>query len=165
MDNNTILRQLRYTFDFGDDQMMNLFRDGGNPTNRVELSNWLKSEEDAQFIAMNDRQLAAFLNGLINLKRGKKEGTQPPPEESLNNNLILRKLKIALNLKVEEMVELYNIVGIRISKHEINAFFRKPGQHQYRKCLDQYLRNFLFAMQKKYRDFKPSESSIEKPKS
>ncbi|WP_235299056.1 YehS family protein [Portibacter marinus] len=154
MDNNVVLRQLRYIFDYGDDQMMDLFRSGGKPTNRKELSEWLKPEDDASFSNLSDEYLAAFLNGLINKKRGKKEGIQPDPEKELNNNIILRKLKIAMNLKVEEMVELYNIVGIVISKHEVNAFFRKPGQNQYRKCLDQYLRNFLFAMQKQYRDFK-----------
>ena len=154
MDNNSVLRQIRYIFNFNDDRMMDLFRSGGLPTNRKILSNWLKQDEDPNYQMIPDQHLAAFLNGLITYKRGKKDDIKQEPELKLNNNIILRKLKIALNLKVEEMVDLFNIVGMVVSKHEINAFFRKPGQNQYRKCLDQYLRNFLFAMQKNYRDFK-----------
>ena len=73
------------------------------------------------------------------------------PEELLSNNLILRKLKIALNLKDVDMIEIFQLVNVRISKHELSAFFRREDQAQYRECLDQYLRNFLKGMQVKYR--------------
>ena len=106
---------------------------------------------DPDFKGIYDKDLASFLNGFINLRRGKKEGPQPKPEKTLNNNLILRKLKIALNLRDDEMVEIFDLVDMRISKHEINAFFRKPTQSQFRFCKDQFLRNFLFGIQKKYR--------------
>jgi uncharacterized protein YehS (DUF1456 family) len=94
--------------------------------------------------------MAIFLNGFINEKRGKKEGVQPEPEKRLNNNIILRKLKIALNLKDEDILEILMLADLRISKHELSAFFRNPNQEQYRLCKDQVLRNFLFGMQKKY---------------
>ncbi len=151
MNNNDVLRQVRYTFDFNDDRMMALFRSGGYPATRSEISAWLKRHEDPDSIFIPDEQLSAFLNGFINYKRGKKEGEQAKPEQVLNNNIIFRKLKIALNLKVEEIVAMMGAIDVKVSKHEINAFFRKQSQNQYRKCLDQYLRNFLFAMQRKYR--------------
>lgn len=151
MNNNDVLRQLRYTFNFNDDRMMALFKSGGYEASRTEVSAWLKKHEDTESIFIPDLQLAAFLNGFINYKRGKKEGEQAKPEAFLNNNIIFRKIKIALNLKVEEIVEMMKAIDVQVSKHELNAFFRKPTQNQYRKCLDQYLRNFLFAMQKKYR--------------
>ncbi len=157
MNNNDILRKLRYTFKFNDDRVMALFDSGGRAASRTEISAWLKKVDDADFVFIPDRELAAFLNGFINFKRGKRSEKQPLPEENLNNNIIFRKIKIALNLKVEDIVEIYKLVGMRVSKHEINAFFRKPQQNQYRRCLDQFLRNFLFGLQRKYRDFPATE--------
>jgi len=152
MTNNDILRSLRYTFDFSDAQMIDIFAQADHTVNRSEVSNWLKRDEDPDFQEMSDRELAIFLNGLINEKRGKKEGPQPVPEDRLNNNNILRKLKIALNLKDDDMLAILESVDRHISKHELSAFFRKPEQPQYRPALDQILRNFLHGLQLKYRD-------------
>ncbi|GMQ30971.1 DUF1456 family protein [Algoriphagus confluentis] len=152
MKNNDILKILRYTFDLNDFVMMEIFANGGIQVDRSQVSNWLKKEEDEEFKSIYDVDLAAFLNGFIILKRGKKEGdSAPEPEKKLNNNLILRKLKIALTLRDEDMLELFGLRGFRISKHELSAFFRNPSQPQYRECKDQILRNFLMGLQMKYR--------------
>lgn len=151
MKNNDILRRLRYTFDFGDHDMIKLFSSGGHETTRAEVSNWLKKEEDEDFQELYDKELAAFLNGFINKKRGKREGPQPSPEKSLNNNTILRKLKIALNLKDHDILELLELADFPFGKHELSALFRKPTQSQYRPCKDQVLRNFLKGLQMQYR--------------
>lgn len=151
MTNNDILRRIRYTFDFGDDQMIELFASADYKVSRAQVSDWLKRDDDPDFQEMTDNKLAIFLNGLINEKRGKREGQQPVPEERLNNNIIFRKLRIALNLKDDDIMEILYLVEMRISKHELSAFFRNPKQHQYRECKDQILRNFLQGMQIKYR--------------
>ncbi len=151
MDNNDILRTLRYTFDFNDFVMMDIFGKGGRSATREEVSNWLKREEDEEFKAIYDKDLAAFLNGLVILKRGPKGDETPKAEKSLDNNMILRKLKIALNMKDEDMLEVFGFRGFRLSKHELSAFFRNPSQPQYRQCKDQVLRNFLHGLQLKYR--------------
>lgn len=146
------MRRLRYTFDLSDSKMMELFELGGEAATRAEISDWLKKEDDPAFKPLYDKQLAIFLNGMIVHERGQKDKELPKPEKSLNNNLIFRKLKIALNLKDDEIVEIFELMDMRVSKHEISAFFRKPGQSQYRVCHDQYLRNFLFGLQAKYKD-------------
>ena len=151
MKNNDILRRLRYAFDFTDSKMISLFNLGGEEVTREEISDWLKKEDDPAFKSLHDIKLAVFLNGLINDRRGKKEGEQPKPEKELNNNIIFRKLKIALNLKEEDILAIFSLVGMNISKHEISAFFRSPEQHQYRLCKDQILRNFIQGLQLKYR--------------
>jgi uncharacterized protein YehS (DUF1456 family) len=112
---------------------------------------WLSKDNEPIFEEMPDQMLNHFLNGFIIDKRGKQEGVKPIVEKDLNNNIIFRKLKIALNLKDTDIVELMALVNMRISKHEITAFFRKPEQKQYRRCGDQFLRNFIFGIQKKYR--------------
>jgi uncharacterized protein YehS (DUF1456 family) len=152
MNNNDILRSLRYTFDFNDATMIEIFGLADLSVSRSEVSNWLKKDDDPEAKPLNDQQLAVFLNGLINLKRGKKEGVHPEPEKILTNNIILRKLKIALNLKDQEMLDILSKAGRNISKHELSAFFRKPDQAQYRPCMDQILRNFLQGMQLKFRE-------------
>ncbi|MCL4105800.1 UNVERIFIED_CONTAM: hypothetical protein GTU68_028677 [Idotea baltica] len=151
MNNNDVLRNIRFTFDLNDDKMMKMCSYDTYEATRTEISAWLKRDDDPDFVEIPDKNLSIFLNSFIEKKRGKKEGVVLKPDKYLNNNIILRKLKIALNLKVEEMVEIYKYVGMRVSIHEINAFFRKPEQRQYRKCLDQFLRKFLHGIQIKYK--------------
>ena len=151
MKNNDILRRLRYTFDFTDSKMISLFASGGEEVTREQVSDWLKKEDDPDFKSLHDVKLAVFLNGFINDRRGQKEGEQPKPEKNLNNNMIFRKLKIALNMKEEDILDIFGLVGMKVSKHEISAFFRSPEQSQYRPCKDQILRNFIQGLQLKYR--------------
>ena len=151
MTNNDVLRRIRYTFDFDDSSMMAMFGLAGLEVTRAQISDWLKKEEDPDYQKCSDRELAIFLNGLIVSKRGKKDGPQPEPESRLSNNIIFRKLKIALNLQADEVLELVNQGDFNISKHELSAFFRKPGNRHYRECKDQVLRNFLKGVQQKYR--------------
>ncbi len=151
MTHNDILRRLRYTFDLDDAKMIAIYASADQEITREQLSNWLKKEDEESYVEMADVELAAFLNGFINEKRGKKEGEQPVAETSLTHNIIFMKLKIALNLKAEEVLEILGLADFRLSKHELSAFFRKPGHKHYRECKDQILRNFLNGLQKMHR--------------
>lgn len=150
MNNNDILRRLRYTFNFDDSKMIRVFSSTGYRVTRAQISDWLKKDDDPAFKRCSDTQLALFLNGFINEKRGKKEGEQPVPENSLNNNIIFRKIRIALNLKDEDILEIIKLAGMNVSKHEVSAFFRKPGHKHYRNCGNQMLRCFLKGLQLTY---------------
>jgi uncharacterized protein YehS (DUF1456 family) len=152
MTNNDIMRRLRYTFNLNDTKMMRLCSHGAAKVSREQISDWLKPDDDPAYKSCTDTQLAVFLNGLIVDKRGKREGPQPEPEKTLTNNIILTKLKIALNLQSDDVLSLLSKAGITISKHELSAFFRKPGHKHYRECKDQILRNFLKGLQEKYRE-------------
>jgi len=149
--NNDILRRIRYIFDLSDSQMINLFALADHKVMRSEVSDWLKKEDDAAYQKCSDLQLAIFLNGFINDRRGKKEGPQVEPERRLNNNIILRKLRISLNYKEEDMLNILSLANLPISKHELSALFRKPGHKHFRECKDQILRHFLKGLQIKYR--------------
>ena len=152
MENNDILRRIRYAFDFSDSKMIAIFGLAEQEVTRAQVSDWLKKEDDHAFKKCSDTELAIFLNGLINDRRGKKEGPQPPPEPRLTNNIIFTKLKIALDLKAEDILAIMNLTDVHISKHELSAFFRKPDHKNYRDCKDQILRNFIHGVQLKYRD-------------
>jgi len=145
-----VLRRLRYTFNYNDKQMIALFSSAGLQVSREQVSQWLKKDNDVDFIACVDVELATFLNGFINEKRGKKEGPQAKAEKRLSNNIILTKLKIALNLKAEELIDLLDSVDFRLSKPELSAFSRKTDHKHYRECKDQVLRNLLQAIDKKH---------------
>ena len=151
MTNNDILRRIRYTFDFNDSKMIAVFALADLQVTREQISDWLKKDDDLSFQECSDTKLAIFLNGLIIDKRGKKEGPQPEPEQRLSNNIIFRKLRIALNLQAEDILEIVGLAGMRISKHELSAFFRRPDHKHYRQCNDQILRKFLQGVQLKYR--------------
>lgn len=150
MTNNDILRRLRYMFNFSDLNIISLFKLADYEVNKADVRDWLKKKDDPLLKEITDRDLAIFLNGLIIETRGKKEGPLPEPEYFLNNNIILRKLKIALDLKTDDILDLFALVNVKLSKHELSAFFRKPDHKSYRPCMDQYLRNFLTALQTKY---------------
>ena len=151
MTNNDILRRIRYIFDFGDSKMVAIFGLANHLVTRGQITNWLKKNDDPACQECSNTQLAIFLNGLINDKRGKKDGPQPEPENRLTNNIILLKLKIALNLKAEDILEIMGLAKLRISKHELSALFRRRDHKHYRDCKDQILSDFLKGMQRKYR--------------
>src|SRR5680860_266679 len=118
MNNNDILRRIRYLFDFSDREMMALFKLAEYDVGRADVCDWLKKEDDPLFKKITDKELAIFLNGLIIEKRGKREGPLPKPEDPLDNNMILRKLKIALDLKSDDILGLFASIDKKISKHE-----------------------------------------------
>lgn len=151
MNNNDIMRRLRYTFDLRDSAMVEIFAAADHPVTQEQVVNWLRKEDDPAYCAAADTDLALFLNGLINTRRGRREGEQPQPEKRLSNNMVFMKLKIALNMTSDDILHTLQSVGFPLSKHELSAFFRKPDNKHYRECKDQILRNFLLGIQRRFR--------------
>lgn len=156
---NDALRRIRYILDLNDDSVIALFAQGNQTVSRAQISAWLKKDEDPDFEECADVMFASFLNGLINEKRGKKDGAEPVSEERLNNNIVFRKLKIAFNLQADEVLAILALADVDISKHELSAFFRRPDHKSYRVCKDQIMRNFLNGLQIRYRGGVASEDS------
>ncbi len=157
MTNNDILRRIRYAFDFSDSKMMALFALEDHSVSRQKISAWLKKDDDPALVECSAKELAIFLNGLINDRRGKREGPLSRPELRLNNNIIFRKLRIALNLKDDDILAVLKLAGFSLSKAELSAFFRNSESRQYRVCKDQVLRNFIKGLQLKHRPDKASK--------
>ncbi|NQV69689.1 MAG: DUF1456 family protein [Pseudohongiella sp.] len=157
MTNNDCLRRIRYILDIDDTKMIALFALADQQVTREQVSAWLKKDDDPDYLPCADVTFAAFLNGLIVDKRGKRDAEAPKPEKRLNNNLIFTKLKIAFNLQAEEILSILTLAGLAISKHELSAFFRRTDHKHYRECKDQILRNFLQGLQLRYRDAEEDE--------
>jgi len=148
MINNDILRRLRYALNLPDGLTLKIFALGGREASEAELTVWLKKDEDPGYQACRDEVLAAFLDGFIVLRRGPKPATSdaPPAPERLTNNLILKKLRIALAWQEDDVLAALTTGGMTVSKNELTALFRKPGQKNFKPCGDQLLRAFITGM-------------------
>ena len=155
MMNNDVLRSVRYMLDLSEVQVAKIFQLVGREVSPQEVTVWLlKTEEEEGFVDCPRRQLAQFLDGLVIHKRGRRPDAPPPqPENSLDNNMILKKLRVAFELKEEDILAILHSVGFKISAPEINALFRKKGHPNYRDCGDQILRNFLKGLTARVRDY------------
>ncbi|CAV18059.1 DUF1456 family protein [Vibrio sp. SG41-7] len=147
MTNNEILRRIQHALNLKNAQIIKAIEQADVTVAHDQVINWLKDDNDKSCSTMKDKELAVFLNGFINLKRGKKEGVQPKPEVALTNNMIFMKLRIALNMKAEDVLDVLEVVGISLSKYEIGAYFRKPENKNYKVCEDQLLCDFLNGVQ------------------
>ncbi len=170
---NDVLRSVRYMLDLSDAHVINLMKMADGDSDAVESSPteaspteaspfevkpedvaaWLKKEDEDGFVECPPLALAHFLDGLVIFRRGKNENapTNTPTtaashnikNSTINNNVVLKKLRVAFELKEENLHEIMEAAGFKISKPEFSALFRKKGHKNYRACGDQFLRNFL----------------------
>ncbi len=173
MNNNDILIRLRYALDIKNTDMVEIFKLGGIEVTKEEVLEMLKKSKDSDHNeadndgdieanegnTCNNFMLESFLNGLIEFKRGKQDPKLGQPERpalSIRNsgsvnNVMLKKLKIALALTSEDMLDILESAGVIVTKGELSAIFRKEGHKNYKECLDRYARNFLKGLAIKYR--------------
>jgi uncharacterized protein YehS (DUF1456 family) len=146
MINNDVLRSVRYMLDLGDGAILEAIQlvDPGFALDPVQLQGFLKKEDEPGFQPCPDPVLAHFLDGLVLHYRGRDE-TRParPVESRVTNNLVLKKLRVAFELKDADMHQAFEDAGFPVSKPELSALFRQPGHRNFRACGDQLLRNFL----------------------
>lgn len=174
MNNNDILIRLRYALDIKNTEMVEIFNLGGIKTTKEEVLKMLVKTKDSYYDDDNDADereeeenvevdnftLESFLNGLIIFKRGRqdpKPGQPDKPDMSIKNhgsvnNVMLKKVKIALALTTEDMIEILQDAGVNITKGELGALLRKEGHKNYKPCGDRYARNFLKGLAYRYRD-------------
>ena len=126
--------------------MIQIFRESGREVGQSTIAALLKTEAEDGYIPCSDPILGFFLDGLIVHKRGRQEGTPvsaAQPAASLTKNAIVKKLRVALDLKEEDLVSILKTAGIEISKNDLSALFRKEGNKHYKECSDQILKGFL----------------------
>ena len=166
MTNNDILKRLRFALNIGDFSLIEMIDLGGKEVSESDLALYFKNEDDADYASCSNSILLAFLDGLILKKRGprKNENKETPSSADKNiqessrmnssprNNSVMKKLRIALELKELDIIEIFRQVDFRISKSEISALFRRPDHKNFRECGDQLLRNFIQGLTKTYRD-------------
>lgn len=163
MNNNDILVRLRYALSLTDADMVEVFKMAGKEITKPEVKEMLaKKVENARkethtpniYVRDCDNEtLDTFLNGLIISQRGKSDKEpQLTGEIKYMNNVLLKKMKIALTLTSEEMLEILDSAGVRISNSELSAVLRKEGHRNFKECGDRYARNFLKGLALRYRE-------------
>ena len=61
----------------------------------------------------------------------------------MSNNDIFKKLRVALSLKDDDIINILALVDFKVTKSELGSFFRSEDHPNYKECGDQILRNFL----------------------
>jgi uncharacterized protein YehS (DUF1456 family) len=144
MTHNDVLRSIRYLLNVSDSALADIFRLGHREVSRDEVVAFLKTEDADGYQACSDKAMAHFLNGLVTYKRGKDESRPPQPVElPVTNNTVLKKIRVAFELKDDDIIALLARVGLEVSKGELSALFRRPDHRNYRECGDQLLRHLL----------------------
>jgi len=154
MINNDVMRSIRYMLDLGDAKVVEIVHlaDPAFPLDKTDIPALLKKDGEPGALECNDRILAHFLDGLVLYFRGRDETQPPRPVETrITNNLVLKKLRVAFQLKDVDMHEIFQAAGFPLTKPELTALFRQPGHKNYRPCGDQILRNFLKGLTLRFR--------------
>ncbi len=150
MTHNDTLRRLRYALNINDEQVAKAIAHTGRNTSAEEVTHWLKREDETGYVELSPSLFCRFLDGLIIDRRGPHpSGTSPEPLEFLSNNEILKKLRIALELQADGMVDIFKRVDFTVTKAELGAFFRRPEHRNYRKCPEQVLKKFIKGLSEK----------------
>jgi uncharacterized protein YehS (DUF1456 family) len=167
MTKNDILIRLRYALNITDLALVDIFALGGKPMKVEAIRPLFLKKEDPGYRECDGSTLGSFLQGLIVSRRGPREeqtNQRPQPtggrklpsappswQNNPSNNDVLKALRIALQLKDVDVVDTMRAAGADVTVSELNTLFRKEGHSKYQACGDQFLRNFLNGITKKYR--------------
>lgn len=143
MINNDVIRSVRFMLNISEFKLVEIVELGGGEVTQAKMNAYLKRDDEPGFEECPQNVMSRFLNGLIYFRRGKDESRPPLALELPTNNVVLKKLRVAFELKDEDIIAMLERDEFKISKTELSAFFRKEGHHNYRPCGDQFLRRFL----------------------
>jgi len=151
MINNDVIRSVRYMLNISEFKLVDIVKLAGGEVTQAEMNAYIKKEDEPGFEECGQKVMSDFLNGLIYFKRGKDETRPPLAPELPTNNVVLKKLRVAFELKDDDIISFLENSGFKVSKTELSAFFRKEGHANYRPVGDQFLRNFLKGLTAKLR--------------
>jgi uncharacterized protein YehS (DUF1456 family) len=106
MINNDVLRAIRYMLDLSDGKVVEIthLADANFPISREDVQSFLKKDEEPGYAECSNAVLAHFLDGLVFHRRGRDESLPPRPvEKRVTNNVVLKKLRVAFELKDVDM--------------------------------------------------------------
>ena len=148
---NDILYKITRALSLDEESILKAYALEGLEMDPKHLQNLLVKRVDKDFELCSFEELGVFLDGLVMLKRG------PSPKKSnndevveLTNNLILKKLRIALELKEPETEIIFGLGDVTLSKQELKSLFRKEGHKNFKACPDELLIAFLDGLDEFY---------------
>lgn len=151
MRNDDVIQSVRYMLNISDGKLAEIIKLGGYKPDREEIAHIFDKNEDKDDVS--HELTAHFLDGLIFHKRGKSDKYPPRPIKiPVSNNMVLKKLRVAFELRENEIMKILKSVDFDISASELNAFFRDQKHRNYRPAGDQVLRYFLKGLTEKLRE-------------
>ncbi|KYJ85993.1 DUF1456 family protein [Sulfurovum riftiae] len=151
MKTNDILYKISKALSLTQEEMIEAYRLEGYEMTPSHLEALLKKRIDKDFSLCSYEELGVFLDGLVTLKRGPSP-KRPNDDEAvpLTNNLILKKLRIALELKEPETEIIFGLGDATLSKQELKSLFRKEDHKNFKACTDDLLMAFLEGLDEFY---------------
>jgi len=150
---NEILFRIQKALNLSIKDMLEAYRLENYKMLEPHLKDILKRRQDKGFMLCSYEELGVFLDGLIVLKRGltsKKKDNDETVE--LTNNLIVKKLRIALELKEFEIEIIFGLVDIKLTKQQLSSLFRKEGHKNFKPCSSELLMAFIEGLDEFYYD-------------
>ena len=143
MINNDILRRVATIFDLSDEKILSVFDLGNHSISEDQLASFYKEKDHNAYQEIQDAELAGFLNGLIVEKRGPSDGPARENEQTVTNNTVFNKIKIALAFKADDVTAVLALAEVTLGKYELSALFRNVNHKHYKACSDDLLSAFL----------------------
>ena len=151
MKTNDILYKIQKALSLSQKEMVEAYKLAEYEMDISHLDSLLKKRQDEGSNLCSYEELGVFLDGFVILKRG------PSPKKSngdeiveLTNNLILKKLRIALELKEAETEIIFSLGEAKLSKQQLASLFRKEGHKNFKECSDELLMAFLDGLDEFY---------------
>jgi len=148
---NDILHKIQKALNLSLEEMLEAYKLADYKMESSHLDSLLKRRQDKGSKLCSYEELGVFLDGFVVLKRG------PSPKKNnddeiveLTNNLILKKLRIALELKEAETEIIFSLGEAELSKQQLASLFRKEGHRNFKECSDELLMAFLDGMDEFY---------------
>jgi len=153
LNKNDILYKIYKALNLTLNDMIEIYNIEKYEITKEHIESLLKKEQDEGYVSCSFEELGLFLDGLVTFKRG------PSPKKSnssevveLSNNLILKKLRIALELKESETEIIFSLGEAELSKQQLSSLFRKDTNKNFRLCSDELLMAFLDGLDEFYYD-------------
>lgn len=148
---NEILYRIQKALNLTQEEMIQSYTLENYEMKAEHLEALVKRRLDKGFELCSYEELGLFLDGLVTLKRGpstKKKNEDEVVE--LTNNLILKKLRIALELKEAETEIIFGLAEVELSKQQLASLFRKESHKNFKPCSDELLMAFLEGLDEFY---------------
>ena len=143
MTNNYILSSIMDSLKLDKVDILKSYKLADKKITQDDVDDILREPSDEKFILLSNEGFELFLNGFISYKRGPSDKKAKKQKIYFSNNIILKKLKIALDLKDEDIIAIFEKDGLEITKSQLTAYFRRDGHINYRKCSDSLMKRFI----------------------
>jgi uncharacterized protein YehS (DUF1456 family) len=148
---NEILYRIQKALHLTTEEMLEAYKLEEYKMDASHLDSLLKRRQEKGFMLCSYEELGVFLDGLVTFKRG------PSPKKStddavveLTNNLILKKLRIALELKEAETEIIFGLADIELTKQQLASLFRKETHKNFKPCSAELLMAFIEGLDEFY---------------